>query len=142
MDFLVPILLPDKGARVTAGIASCILGSLEMKRQVDWGLIFYGTVQRMVSGLGGTKHSCLTPFLYDLYKFEGCLSKDEESFYKATQVAEQYGVNEDEEEQSGSDSGESGSGAGPLEPAPAAEVTPESKKTKRKQAHRTFEISR
>ena len=63
LEFLVPILLPDKGAPVTVGIASLILGSLEKKRQVDWGLVFYGTVRKMVTGLEGTKTNSLTPFL-------------------------------------------------------------------------------
>ena len=35
LEFLVPILLPDKGARVTVGVASTILGSFEGKRPVD-----------------------------------------------------------------------------------------------------------
>ena len=35
LEFLVPILLPDKGARVTVGIASTILGCFENQRAVD-----------------------------------------------------------------------------------------------------------
>ena len=35
LEFLVPILLPDKGARVTVGMASLILGSFENNRKVD-----------------------------------------------------------------------------------------------------------
>ena len=35
LEFLVPILLPDKGARVTVGITSTILGCFENKRAVD-----------------------------------------------------------------------------------------------------------
>ena len=44
LEFLVSIMFPDKGARVTVEIASLILGSFENKRKVDWGLILYGTV--------------------------------------------------------------------------------------------------
>ena len=35
LEFLIPILLPDKGARVTVGVASTILGCFENKRAVD-----------------------------------------------------------------------------------------------------------
>ena len=72
LEFLIPILLPDRGTRVTVGIANLILGSLEMKRQVDWGLVFYGTVRKMVTGFGGPKSSSFTPFLYHLYKTAEC----------------------------------------------------------------------
>ena len=61
LEFQVPIVLPDKDARVTVGITCLIVGSFENKRKVDWGLIFYGTVRKMVSGLGGTKPNSLTP---------------------------------------------------------------------------------
>ena len=115
------------------GIASLILDSFENKRKVDWGLIFYGTVQKMVSVFGGTKPSSLTPFLYHLYKTAECLDQEEEAYYKATRVAEAYGFKDSEEDSPSSDSEESGPGADPSEPTPPAEVTPESAKTKRKQ---------
>ena len=40
LEFLVPILLPDKGTRVTVGVASTILGCFGNQRAVDWGLVF------------------------------------------------------------------------------------------------------
>ena len=133
LEFLVPIVLPDKSARVTVGVASLILNSFEGKRPVDWGLIFYGTVKKMVSVLGGTKPSSLTPFLFHLYKAAEYLDQEEEAYYKATRVAEAYGFKDSEEESNHEDSEESGpEETGPSEPGPPVEVTPESAKTKKK----------
>ena len=87
----------------------------------------------MVSVLGGTKPSSLTPFLYHLYKTAECLDQEKEAYYKATRVAEAYDFEDSEEDSPSSDSEESGPGADPSEPTPPAEVTPESAKTKRKQ---------
>ena len=92
----------------------------------------------MVSVLGGTKPSSLTPFLYHLYKTVECLDQEEEAYYKATWVAEAYGFEDSEEESNGEDSEESGPGeASPSEPASPVEVTPESAKTKWKQTPKT-----
>ena len=54
LEFLVPILLPDKGARVTVEVANTILGCFGGQRAVDWGLVFADQVRRMVSGVGGS----------------------------------------------------------------------------------------
>ena len=45
----------------------------------------------MVSGVGGTKPSSLSPFLFHLYTAVGCLDEEEWRFYKAAQVDEAYG---------------------------------------------------
>ena len=98
LEFLVSILLPDKGARVTIGVANTILACFEGRRFVDWGLVFYGAVKKMVSGLGGTKPSNLSPFLFHLYKAAECLDADEERYFKATRMAEAYGCDDTDEE--------------------------------------------
>ena len=79
--FLVPILLPDKGARVTIGVASTILACFEGRRAVDWGLVSFDHVKKMVSGVGGTKPSSLSPFLFHLYKASKCLDAEEERYF-------------------------------------------------------------
>ena len=49
LEFLVPILFPEKGARVTVGVASTILGSFGRERTVDWGMVFKDQVKKMVT---------------------------------------------------------------------------------------------
>ena len=58
----------------------------------------------MVSGVGGTKPSSLSPFLFYLYKTAECLDAEEEKYYRAARVEEAYGFEDsDELEQEGSD---------------------------------------
>ena len=79
-----PILLLHKGAQVIIGVASTIIACFEGRRFVDLEVIFYNTVKRMVSGIGGTKPSTLSPFLFHLYKATECLDAEEETYYKST----------------------------------------------------------
>ena len=77
LEFLVPILLSDKGARVTVEVASTILRCFGNLRAVDCGLVFAKQVKRMVSGVGGSKPSALSPFLLHLYRAMECLDEEE-----------------------------------------------------------------
>ena len=83
LEFLVLILFLDKGSRITVGVASTILGCFGGQRAVDWGLVFADQVRRMVPGVGGTKPSALSPFLFHLYKAMECLDEEEVRYYKA-----------------------------------------------------------
>ena len=119
LEFLVPILLPDKGTRVTVGVASTILGCFENKRAVDWGLVFADHIKKMVSGVGGTKPSGLSPFFFHLYKAMECLDEEEVRYYKAVQVEEAYGFEGSDEETKEDGAEETGAArASPSEPAP------------------------
>ena len=69
LEFLVPILLPEKGARVTVGIASTILGRFGGERTVEWGMVFADQVKKMVTGVGSTKPSSL--FFFSLPPLQG-----------------------------------------------------------------------
>ena len=40
LEFLVPIVHPDKPTRVTITIGNTIFGALEEDRPIDWGVIF------------------------------------------------------------------------------------------------------
>jgi hypothetical protein len=86
----------------------------------------------MVSGLGGTKPSSLSPFLFHQYKVAECLEQDKERYLKATRVAEAYDFKDSEESTDEDTKGSEAGEVGPSEPAPPVEVTPKSAKTKRK----------
>ena len=51
-----------------------------------------------MSGVGGTKPSALSPFLFHLYKAMECLDEEEVRYYKAAQVEEAYGFEDSDEE--------------------------------------------
>ena len=50
LEFIVPIVHPDKPTRVTRTIGNTIFGALSGDRPVDWGKVFCELVQRLVGG--------------------------------------------------------------------------------------------
>lgn len=79
LEFLVPILHPEKPNRVTITIGNTIFGALSGEREVDWGKVIGDMVHKLVGGVGKAKGSPLSPFLYHLYKHEGLLTPEEET---------------------------------------------------------------
>ena len=84
LEFLVPIVHPDKPTRVTRTLGNTIFGALSRERSVDWSIIFMELVNWLVGGSGKTKPTPTCPFLYHLYESKGLLIEDEGTDYKAT----------------------------------------------------------
>ena len=92
LEFLVPIVHPDKPTRVTRTLGNTIFGALSGERSVDWAIIFMELVNRLVGGAGKTKPTPICPFLYHLYESKGLLTEDEETDYKAAQKLNWYRI--------------------------------------------------
>src|SRR5665811_559327 len=77
LEFVVPILYPEKPGRVTKEIGNTIFGSLCGEYMVSWGQVIHEVVEKPVSMLSKRKPTPVSPYLFHLYdKFE-CLRKDE-----------------------------------------------------------------
>ena len=83
LEFLVPIVHPDKPTRVTRTLENTIFGALDGDRPIDWAKIFIDLVLRLVFGAGEIKPIPICSFLYHLYEKQGLLTEDEETDYKA-----------------------------------------------------------
>ena len=83
LEFLVPIVHPDKPTRVTRTLGNTIFGAISGERSVDWAIIFMELVNRLVGGAGKTKSTLICPFFYHLYESKGLLTEEEETDYKA-----------------------------------------------------------
>ena len=81
LEFLVPVVHPDKPTRVTRTLDNTIFGALTGDRPVDWTKIFMDLVNRLVSGAGQSKLTPIYPFLYHLYENQGLLTEEEETDY-------------------------------------------------------------
>ena len=68
LEFLVPIVHPDKPTRVTCTLGNTIFGGLTGDRLVDWTKILMDLVNRLVGGAGKSKPTPIYPFLYHLYE--------------------------------------------------------------------------
>ena len=79
LEFLIPIVHPDKPTRVTYTLGNTIFGALSGERSVDWAIIFMELVNWLVGGAGKTKPTPICPFLYHLYESKGLLTEDEET---------------------------------------------------------------
>ena len=81
LEFLVPIVHPDKPTWVTRTIGNTIFGAICGERPVDWAIIFMELVNWLVGGASKTKPTPICPFLYHLYESKSLLTKDEETDY-------------------------------------------------------------
>ena len=102
LEFLVPIVHPDKPTRVTRTIGNTIFGALSGERPVDWGKVFSELVQRLVSGAGKSKPTPICPFLYHLYEYKGLLTDEEETDYTIAKELNRYWITPEHDQESDS----------------------------------------
>ena len=92
LEFLVPIVHPDKPTRVIHTLENTIFGAISGERSVDWAKIFAELVNRLVGGASKSKPTPICPFLYHLYESKGLLTEDEETDYRAAQELIRYRI--------------------------------------------------
>ena len=76
LEFLIPILYPEKPTRVTGQVANTIFGALA-DRPVHWGKCLTHLVGKMVEHIAPGKPSPISPYLFHLYSANDVLSADE-----------------------------------------------------------------
>ena len=102
LEFLVPIVHPDKPTRVTRTLGNTIFGALGRNRTVDWAIIFMELVNRLVGRVGKAKPTPICPFLYHLYECKGLLTEEEETDYTTANELNRYEISPERDEDSDS----------------------------------------
>ena len=102
LEFLVPIVHPDKPTRVTRTIGNTIFGALSGERPVDWAKIFSELDQRLVGRVGKSKPTSICPFLYHLYESKGLLMEEEETDYTTAKELNRYRITPERDQDSDS----------------------------------------
>ena len=102
LEFVVPIVHPDKPTRVTRTIGNTIFGALSGDRPVDWGKVFCELVQQLVGGAGKAKPTPICPFMYHLYECKGLLTEEEETDYTTAKELNRYEIPLERDEDSDS----------------------------------------
>ena len=102
LEFLIPIVHPDKPTRVTRTIGNTIFGALSGDRPVDWGKVFSDLVHRLVGGASKAKPTPFCPFLYHLYECRGLLTEEEETDYTTAEELNRYEIPPEQDENSDS----------------------------------------
>ena len=77
LEFLMPILYPEKPKRISLTMANTLFGALSGVRPVNWGLLIHEIVGRAIPNIG-RKPSYLSPFILHLYKHYDCITPEEE----------------------------------------------------------------
>jgi len=119
LEFLLPILHPEKPTRVTISLGNTIFGSLCGERKVDWGRIIHDLVSQLVGRVGKSRATPLSPYLFHLYKHTDLLTEPEEKIWRHQEVLLKYGeATSDEEEgsESGTDPDTDGEDCEPIPP--------------------------
>ena len=89
LEFLIPILYPDKPTQVTVTMANTIFGALADK-VVDWSKVLTSVVLRLLSNLGKNKTSPLSVYLLHLYQHRELLTAEELTDYNTGMVMLEY----------------------------------------------------
>ena len=103
LEFLVPIVHPNKPTWVTRTIGNTIFGALSRERSVDWGKIFSELVHRLAGGAGKSKPTPICPFFYHLYESKGLLTEEEETDYTAAKELNRYRISPERDPDSDSE---------------------------------------
>ena len=131
LEFLVPIVHPDKPTQVTITIENTLFGALDGGREVDWGIVFQDMAQRLAKGVGKPKPTSICPFLFHLYEGQGLLTADEEVDYQTAKEMAGYRITPDSDSRLGTDEDE-------LAPTPAPSPRPGSSRTPSQRRKSTY----
>ena len=67
LEFLVPLLYPEKPTRVTITVGNTIFGALSEERPIDWRQVVKDVVQRLFAGMGKSKATLICPYIFHMY---------------------------------------------------------------------------
>ena len=76
LEFLMPILNPEKPKRITLTMANTLFGALFEVRLVNWGVLIH-IISRAIPYIG-KKPSYLSPYILHLYQHYECATIDKE----------------------------------------------------------------
>ena len=98
LEFLIPLLYPEKPTRVTITVGNTIFGALSGERPVDWGIVVKDLVQRLVSGMGKSKATSICPYVFHLYHSHELLLPAEKKEYRIKEALLKHNVEFEREE--------------------------------------------
>ena len=82
LEFLIPILYPEKPTRVTVMVGNTIFSALLGERKVDWGILLQAVVTKLMDGVRKFKVTPIGPYLFHLYMGQELLNGEEMVAYE------------------------------------------------------------
>ena len=98
LEFLVPLLYPEKPTRVSITVGNTIFGVLSRERPVDWGIVVKDLVQRLLSGMEKSKATPICPYVFHLYHSQELLLPNEKKEYRTKEALQKYNVESEGED--------------------------------------------
>ena len=98
LEFLVPLLYPEKPTGVTITVGNTIFGALSGERPVDWGIVVKDLVQRLLFGMGKSKATPICPYVFHLYHSQELLLPTEKKEYRTKEALQKYNVESEGED--------------------------------------------
>ncbi len=77
LQYVVPILNPEKPSTLTVTLARGIFSTLLRKKKINWAYLVHRNTQKWARNLDNKKGCPLAPFLYHLYEKNGCITEEE-----------------------------------------------------------------
>ena len=110
LEFLVPLLYPEKPTRVTITVGNTIFGALSGERPVDWGIVVKDLVQRLLFEMGKSKATPICPYVFHLYQSHELLLPAKKKEYRIQEaLVKHVEFDEDEDPASPANPDEEGS---------------------------------
>ena len=104
LEFLIPILYPEKPTRVTVMVGNTVFGALLGERKVDWGILLQSVVAKLVDGVWKFKAMPIGPYLFHLYMGHELLNGEEMVAYEIGLDLLKYNCTPDPDPDQGQDS--------------------------------------
>ena len=98
LEFLVPLLYPEKPTRITITVGNTIFGALSGERPVDWGIVVKDLVQRLLSRMGKSKATPICPYVFHLYHSQELLLLAKKKEYRTKEALLKYNIESEGEE--------------------------------------------
>ena len=98
LEFLVPLLYPEKPTRVTITVGNTTFRALSGERPIDWGIVVKDLVQRLLSGMGKSKATPICPYIFHLYHSHELLLLVEKKEYQIQEALVKHNAESEEDE--------------------------------------------
>ena len=97
LEFLVPLMYPEKPTRVTITVGNTIFGALSRERPVDWRIVVKDLVQRLLFGMGKSKAMPICSYVFHLYHSQELLLPNEKE-YRTKEALQKYNIESEGED--------------------------------------------
>ena len=103
LEFVVPILYPEKPTRVTVTIRNTIFRVYTREREVNCALVMRDTVKRLLTRIGKSKPTPICPYLLHLYIAHDVVQLEDKKVHMVGESFMLHDIEPEEDEHAGSE---------------------------------------